>query len=382
MEKRVLIVDFNHLVHTYMNSSYRLSVSLNSMMGKVPDYVLKYGVDGGEIDTTVQNSVVKNICKWSKNGFYPTVVCFDSPVPARKAYFAGALNMPLDTSAEYKGGRSRMSDLMYKALGMTFDILSEAGIATVKADNYEADDLVFAAIQKAKELYPGVPIDVITNDVDLVPLVDNVVSVFLRSKKGTYSKSKEYERLHYIQITPENYQEVVENLSRYKNFFVPYNTVLLHKLLRGDPADNLPGISKLFPPRKYNKILDDMIEHHYDISEIFRYGECPVYYEDINTGIEERNQTKVDDNPSGYKKKYKNPRELVDILDIMSKYTDDEGVLDHISKMYIGMNLNQVYYYGDGTKVRRPARLKPFSGFSDIDLQQVVLPLKINLNLK
>ena len=125
-----------------------------------------------------------------------------------------------------------------------------------------------------------------------------------------------------------------------------------------------------------------MIEHHYDIGEIFRYGECPVYYEDINTGIEERNQTKIADNPSGYKKKYKNPRELVDILDTMSKYTDDEGVLDHISKMYIGMNLNQVYYYGDGTKVRRPARLKPFSGFSDIDLQQVVLPLKINLNLK
>lgn len=275
-----------------------------------------------------------------------------------------------------------MSDLMYKALGMTFDILSEAGIATVKADNYEADDLVFAAIQKAKELYPGVPIDVITNDVDLVPLVDSVVSVFLRSKKGTYSKSKEYERLHYIQITPENYQEVVENLSRYKNFFVPYNSVLLHKLLRGDPSDNLPGISKLFPPRKYNKILDDMIEHHYDIGEIFRYGECPVYYEDINTGIEERNQTRVTDNPSGYKKKYRNPRELADILDIMSKYTDDEGVLDHISKMYIGMNLNQVYYYGDGAKVRRPARLKPFSGFSDIDLQQVVLPLKINLNLK
>lgn len=381
MEKRVLIIDFNHLAHIYMNSQYRLSVKVSEMGSKIPRYVLRHETNGGEIDTTVQNSVVKNIYKWSNKGTNPTVVCFDSPVPARKAYFAKAFNMQVDTESEYKGGRTRMSDLMYNALGMSFDILSDAGIATVKADNYEADDLVFAAILKAKEIYPGMPIDVVTNDADLLPLVDNTVSIFLRSKKMTYAINDDLTKLHYVQVTPSNYQEVIESLSRYKGFYIPYNTVLLHKLLRGDPADNLPGISKLFPPRKYNKLMEDMIEDWVAIHEVFRYGVCKSYYVNKNTHEREDNLDIIRSNPTNYIRSYENPKELDRLIDVMKRYVDDEKVLDHISKMYLGMNLNQVYVFGNGN-IRKPARLKSFAGFDEFKLQSVVTPLKIRLNLK
>lgn len=382
MSKRVLIVDFNHLAHTYMNSSYRLSTNMSEMGNRIPDYVVKYGSVNGEVDTTVQNSVVKNIHKWSQGGYYPTVICFDSPVPSRKAYFASAFDMPVDTSQEYKGGRARMSDMLYTALGMSFDILSEAGIATVKAENYEADDLVYASIKKAKEIYPGMPIDVITNDADLVPLVDDTVSIFLRSKKGTYAEDDSYKRLHYVQITPNNYEEVIEDLSRYKNFHVPYNTVLLHKLLRGDPADNLPGIGKMFPPRKYNELVRVMTEDWVPLGEVFRYGDCKLSYINKETKLAEENLDVVRANPSKFYAKYENPVELDRMIDTLSRYIDDENVLDHVSKMYLGMNLNQAYVNAKGEILRKPARVKKFEGFDEFALQHVIEPLKIRLNIK
>ena len=71
MQKRVVIIDFNHQAHTYFFSRFRLSIR----------------VDGAEKDTTVQTNTMKNLYRWSHKGVFPTAVCFDRPVPARKMYF-------------------------------------------------------------------------------------------------------------------------------------------------------------------------------------------------------------------------------------------------------------------------------------------------------
>ena len=75
MQKRVVIVDVNHLVHMHYHSRVRLSTRVK--------------VDGEYIekDTTILNGVLKSLFRWSKGGSYPLVVCFDRPVPARKAFF-------------------------------------------------------------------------------------------------------------------------------------------------------------------------------------------------------------------------------------------------------------------------------------------------------
>lgn len=350
MEKRVLIVDYQHIAHTYMHSSHRLSerVLINGRLE--------------EVDTTIQNGSIKNINRWAKGGFFPTAVCFDNPVPARKCYFAKAFDMAIDTEQEYKAGRTSASALMYESIAMTENLLRKSGVACFRAHNYEADDLVFACVQAAKRDYPGVPIDVITNDADLIPLVDDVVSVFLRSRKYTYAEDKDYERTHYVQITPKNYAEIVEDLSRYSKFYMPYNTVLLHKLLRGDSSDNIPGVKVKFPPRKYNAMIERMIEDGIDIGNVFRYGNCPKKYINRNTREEV-----AEDFALSHKDicvvGYSNPKELGIILEVMKKYADDEGVLEYIKKIYLGMNLNQAYL-GMGSISRTPAMItKPIPSY-------------------
>lgn len=370
MQKRVIIVDYNHMAHTYMNSHHRLSKTVM--------------VNGRAqlIDTTIQNGTIKNIHRWSNGGAFPTAVCFDSPVPSRKAYFSKAFNMGVDGDKAYKGGRASMSGEMFEAIEMTKDILISAGVSCYKGNNYEADDLVFACVQKAKEDYPDYPIDIITNDADLLPLVDNQVSVFLRSKKMTWAESKDLEKPHYIQVTPANYQEVIQDLSSYRKFLIPYNSLLLHKLLRGDTSDNISDgikdIKKLFPPTKYNALIENLIDCNVDLSKLFRYGKCRETLVSIKTGeVVDMSHDKDD-----IAIRYDDPQELEDMVNVLCWYIPDDDVIEHIKKMYRGMNLNQAYP-GLGSVSRRPAKIKaPIKTFNEVELQAKVSRLDINLKLK
>lgn len=365
MGKRILIVDFNHLAHTYANSNYKLSKTV--MIDGQPKL----------IDTTIQTGTIKAIHRWSKGGYYPTAVCFDSPVPARKAYFAKTFGMAVDGEKAYKAGRAPMRQDMFDAIGMTKDLLASAGVSVFKGDNYEADDLVFACIQRAKEDYPGVPIDVVTNDADLLPLVDETVSVFIRSKVMTWAESKDLEKAHYVQVTPANYQDVIQNLSAYRKFLVPYNSILLHKILRGDNSDNIDNsVKKLFPPKKYNAIIEDMIDNDVPFSNLFRYGKNIETYVSIKTG----EVVGPDHDRSDLAIRYDDPKELTDMIDTLCWYIEDDEVLNYIKKMYRGMNLNQAYA-GLGSISRRPAKLKKIEQFNEGVLQSKVAPLDIQLKL-
>lgn len=374
MDTRVVIVDFNHMIHTYYHSQHRLSVTVGSGMNQIVK------------DTTIQNGCLKNIYRWSKGGRYPTACCFDRPVPARKAWFAKNFDMQVGTDKEYKSGRSRMPDAMYEGVSDCEMILREAGVSCFAKDNFESDDLIFACVERAKKQYPGVPIDIITNDADLLPLVDDIVSVFIRSKKGTYAERKDIEKLHYIQVTPENYEEVVENMSEYKKFYIPYNTILLHKMLRGDPSDNLGGSFKdvkgMFPPRIYNDMIISMVQNQEDIS-IFRYGNPTVEIRYKDTGELFKGtlqEALVSPDKDRLYQKIGDSGELKAILKLLDKYVyGDEFVLDHVRKMYWGMNLNQVYPNKNKLLQRRQFVVDSINPFNEVELQKAVSPLKIKL---
>lgn len=366
MDRRVLIIDINHMIYTYLNSQYRLTKTVN--------------INGETqvIDTTAQSGVIKAIHRWSHNGYFPTAVCFDSPVPSRKAYFSKNFDMPVESDKAYKGGRKRMPDSMYESITMIQELLMASGVSCYKGYNYEADDLIFACIERAKKDYPGMPIDVVTNDADLLPLVDDTVSVFLRSKKRTWAESPDIEKLHYVQVTPKNYQEVVEDLSAYRKFLVPYNTLLFHKIIRGDSSDNINNsIKKKFPPTKYNELIDELYTRGINLDNIFRYGKCKETLVSIKTG----EVVDKDHDRSDMAVRYDDPQELQDMLDLLCWYLDEETLI-FIQKMYRGMNLNQAYT-GLGEISRRPAKLKdPIKSFNEVELQSKVAPLGINLKLK
>lgn len=379
MQKRVVIIDFNHQIHTHYHSNHRLSARV---------------VVNGEViekDTTIHNGCLKNIWRWSKGGSYPTAVCFDRPVPARKAFWQSAFSdMEIGSGKEYKGNREKMPDAMYEAITDCESILRTAGVSCFARNNYEADDLVFACVQRAKEKYPGVPIDVVTNDADLLTLVDDTVSVFIRSRKGTWAESKDIEKNHYIQVTPKNFQSVVEDLSAYKGFCIPYNTLLLHKLLRGDSSDNFhrKEISKMFPKSKYNAMIEKMYLDDINFDEIFRYGK-PIYeIYNVNTGeifegtLEE---AKNSPNKSSLRKRVKDSEELEAILEVLRMYSPlSEEQLKIVRKVYLGMNLNQPYANNDKLLTRRDyvvgeTESVDIDVFSEIELQKAVSPLQIKL---
>lgn len=382
MQKRVVIIDFNHQIHTYFHSNHRLSCKI---------------VVNGEViekDTTVQSGCIKNVHRWSNGGVNPVAVCFDRPVPARKAYWQSAFeDMSVGSGKEYKGNRELMPDAMYEAITDCERIMRTAGISCFAKANYEADDLVFACIQRAKEKYPELPIDVITNDADLLPLVDEKVSVFLRSKKGTWAESKDIEKAHYIQVTPNNYQSVVEDLSAYKGFLIPYNTLLLHKLLRGDNSDNYQRkeISKMFPKSKYNIMVANMIEDYVNFDEIFRYGK-PIY-EIYNKVTGEKFNGTMEDalkspDRNNLRKRIQNSEELDAILEVLRRYSPlNEEQLDTVKSIYLGMNLNQPYANTDKLLTRHEFQVgksteDDIHPFNEIELQKALQPLQIKLNIR
>lgn len=382
---RVVIVDFNHLAHTYYHSRFRLSVKEN--------------INGTlfEKDTTVQSGVLKAIARWSNGGSNYVVVCFDRPVPSRKAYFDKYFGDGTEAGGAYKGGRPELGNDLYQAMEDCYNILKQSGCVCLAEHNYEADDLIKAVVDEVRNHSTTIPIDIVTNDADLVPLVDEQVSVFLRSRITTYAESKEIEKTHYVQITPDNYQEYLEGLSAFKGFLIPYNTVLLHKLLRGDSADNIKGIKKLFPPRKYNAMIESMMECWEDLG-VFRY-EVPqrkVVGSDGNllegqewvtndkdlkkfiSGLSEEERKNI-------KLKYIIPENLNQMVELVAKHAmikeeEVDMVKDHIKKLYFGMNLNQPYT-NKIENLRRNSYIlnQMITKINLIDLHKACMPLKIKI---
>lgn len=376
MGRRVVIVDFNHMVHTMYYSPHRLSVTVN----------------GEEKDTTIHNGTIKSVHRWSNHGYNPIAVCFDRPVVARKAFFQSSFpEMQVGSGKEYKGNREKMPDAMFEAIRDIEDIFRRSGVPCFAQNGYEADDLVFACVQRAKEKYPGLPIDVITNDADLLPLVDETVSVFLRSKKGTFAEDKSIEKPHYIQVTPRNFQAVVEDLSAYRGFCIPYNSLLLHKLLRGDVSDNFgrKDISRMFSKVPYNDMIIRMQNDGIDFDGIFRYSK--PNYKILYKGTDEEFDGTLQDALSSPDKaklyqKVTNSDELNAILWCLKNYsniTDEQ--LGVVEKVYWGMNLNQTYVHENAKLSRRSFELNK-RGVGDIDrfdevaLAENVRPLQIRLS--
>lgn len=371
MEQRVVIIDVSGLFYKYaFGSGVRLSTTIT-----LPNGVTQM------VDTTLQALTIKQIHRWSNFGYNPTVVCFDDrgSTRCRKAYFAkGHTENGSSAAVEYKDGRGMQDNKFFDGVNMTFELLRDAGVNVMKAENYEADDLIMAAVTRAKEQYPNLPIDVITGDQDLVPLVDDQVSVFLASRKMTWAESKDLEKRGYVQLTPRNFQGYIEGLTAYNKLIVPYNALLLVKLLRGDSSDKIPAYPK-FTPTKFNILVGQMIEAGYDMGSLFRYDK-PVeqkLYRGTNEPVPESELATVD--PERIYTVYKDPAKLTEMLNALSNYLDEDQ-LNHVRWVYNGINLNGAFQDLPDQFKRKPARIKGnITGYLAGNLQKSVSALNIQL---
>lgn len=373
--RRVRIIDVTHLFYKYAFGG-KANLTTTLMIDGIPTLV----------DTTIPTLTIKQLYRWADGGYNPFVVCFDGKgcSRGRKAYFAyGKAAQQSGETVTYKATRDSQNDMFYKSINMTMQFLIDGGVTCLKADNYEADDLIKAAVDRAKIDYPNMPIDIITGDQDLLPLVDEQVSVYMASKKLTMAESEGLELRHYVQVTPRNYEKFVSGLTDFKTLSVPYNTVLLKKLLRGKKADDIAGYPK-FTPTKYNTLIANMIADGVDIGNLFRY-DAPtktILRQDnqLPVSMEEFNACPVENRKHIYMTKFGEPPKLTEMCKVLSKYLD-EATIKHIRFIYNGVNLNGAFA-GDlpvGFQ-RRPCSLsKPITGFMGGQLQASVSKLQIRL---
>lgn len=366
--RRIIIIDVSHLFYKFAFGGAK-ALSSTIMVDGLPT----------RVDTTLPAYTIKTVHRWSNGGINPTVVCFDGAgcSRSRKAYF---LQNKTGESSSYKEGRETQDSRFYEGINLTMNLLMQGGVTCLKGEGYEADDLIKATVDIAKQKYPDLPIDVITGDADLVPLVDDQVSVFLSSRKLTWAEEKEIEKMHYVQLTPNNYQDYMESLTAFKNLSVPYNTVLLTKCLRGDKSDGVVGYPK-FTPTKYNNLINSLVEDGYDLGSLCYYDAptSQICYRGTEEPVPE---DLVESTPKEQMfLKFGEPPCLTRLCEILSDYLD-EDIVNHVRFTYLGINLNAAFTgLPDGFN-RKPAKLSiEISGYQAAMLQKAVSVVQINLPL-
>ncbi len=142
------------------------------------------------------------------------VACFDMPEPTyrHKAY------------EEYKSGRKKTDDALISQLERAKDVFNAFGIPIYESSGFEADDIIGTLAEQTKKS-KNISVIIASGDMDTMQLVDGERVQVYTLKKG-------------IQDTVIYNEEAVK-----KRFDFTPELLPDFKGLRGDPSDNIPGVS-------------------------------------------------------------------------------------------------------------------------------------------
>src|SRR3954452_25258567 len=108
-------------------------------------------------------------------GDVPVVVVWDAGLSGRK-----------EISEDYKAQRSSRPDLLRQQWPHLQPLVDAFGFANLRVEGYEADDVIAALAEQAKER--GIPVMVVTGDRDAYQLVGDGVRVMSTSRGVTDTK--------------------------------------------------------------------------------------------------------------------------------------------------------------------------------------------------
>lgn len=379
MSKIVWVVDFNHLVHKYFQGMRAKGVTLTADVAvERVDSMGSIYTENIVVDTTVLSAMLKFFAnRLSGAGYNPMVICADSKIWSRKEYIKDLLKRE-GNGGTYKSGRPKLAPDWWSSAELCLNLLKSIGVCVLKKDNYEADDLIAEAVRVAKLQYPNNPICVLTGDLDMVPLVDEQVSVYMYPATQTFAEDGYPELNNYEQITPRSYKRILERKTSVKKLggFADYNTLLATKIIRGDNSDTIPCMQGFFrKPKRLVDLLQSVSET--EGFKEFKYEPCEVYYEHKPTGrrysvlpyqrqLDRYNAptlASVSFSTEGLSEtfqasdwfvKIEEPTEKVDqMVSILQKHglTDDEG--EQFKDRYRAMNLNGAFLFMSNPQHRR-----------------------------
>ena len=144
------------------------------------------------------------------HGEVPTIVVWDAGLSGRK-----------EISSDYKAQRSSRPDLLAQQWPHLRPLVEAFGYPNISVEGYEADDVIAALVERARER--DIPVMVVTGDRDAYQLVGDGVRVMTTSRGIT--DTKVYDR-----------QGVIDR------YGIPPELVPDFIGLKGDTSDNIPGV--------------------------------------------------------------------------------------------------------------------------------------------
>src|ERR671916_3070133 len=164
-------------------------------------------------------------------GDVPVVVVWDAGLSGRK-----------EISEDYKAQRSSRPDLLKQQWPHLRPLVEAFGYANVQVEGYEADDVIAALAEQAKQKH--IPVMVVTGDRDAYQLVGDGVRIMSTSRGVT--DTKVYDRQGVIDrygIAPELIPDFIG--------------------LKGDTSDNIPGV-----PGIGDKTASDLLQRFGDLETV------------------------------------------------------------------------------------------------------------------
>lgn len=146
---------------------------------------------------------------------------------------------------QYKSGRKKAPEDLYKLKDIIFEILKTMKISFAALSGDEADDLIATLCIRYKNDFI---IDIFSEDKDLLQLIDNNVNIIMKNKDKNI-KDK------YAKINMDNFYTIF-------NFYP--KQILDYKSIAGDNSDNLPGITGIGP-----KQTIDLLQRYKNIENIY-----------------------------------------------------------------------------------------------------------------
>lgn len=154
-------------------------------------------------------------------------VCFDSKTKRK------------EENTEYKANReNKLNSSDFEQINVIERLLSTAGHNTYKVDGMEADDIIANLAIKYKDSYEMTIIN--TSDADMLAHVyPNVAVNRYKARQG------------FTMVTANNFSAYC---SGEMGCTIPYNTIILYKILCGDKSDGIKGV-KGFGPAAFNSLI-------------------------------------------------------------------------------------------------------------------------------
>jgi hypothetical protein len=255
---RYKIIDFLHLAH-------------RTIQGEPLHTTVMFGNEPRVVNTTVPNYTIKNIYNYSGRGEHFVAVCHEGGASKRKAYFKQQAGKIGNNQEGYKGDRERKGGEFFEGVNLAINLMFGGDVAQYRIAGLEADDMISSLVKIIQSVDRHTPIDIITNDSDMLPLVDDQVSVYMRATRQ-YAEAGCPEHHLYYQVTPRSWSEYLGKTSQFGKFYIPFNSMLLYKMIRGDKSDGVDGSAVGYGPKKYSALMEQMVDDKVDFQNTFRYG--------------------------------------------------------------------------------------------------------------